>query len=152
MAAGEVASEAIKVHDILDPHPAVDLAAAPQPLPSIADCLQSAPQRLKELLRFISEGAIVHVLAVLKSLYPRPNMAALGEGYALGMTLEQITTLLDEAGPTAMRISESIEVEASLQEESIDNASVRVYVECFKHFKHFGDVIYFIWSLSECPI
>ena len=49
-------------------------------------------------------------------------MAVLGESYALGTTPEQITALLEEAAPTARRISEWIEVDASLQEESIDNA------------------------------
>ena len=42
---------------------------------------------------------------VMKSLYPRVDMAALGEGYALGMTPEQITALLEEARPMARQIS-----------------------------------------------
>ena len=57
----------------------------------------------------------------MRSLYPRADVAALGEGYTLGTTPEQIIAMLEEVGPMAKRIAEVIEVEAFLQDEPEGN-------------------------------
>ena len=82
----------------------VEEGAGPQ---SLVERLKAAPSRVAGLCKTICK----HVLAVVKSYYPRADLAAAGDGVAHNCTEEAYAQYLEEAEPIASKMSEFVSLE-----------------------------------------
>ena len=91
-----------------------DARAAANP-PSHMELLRMAPERLRAHMKEVALISSDQALAVMKSHYPRADLARFGEGYAEGATEESVTALLDEARPISNVLVENLELDPSVE-------------------------------------
>lgn len=99
--------------EILDPLPTQQSTSEPlrpliRPPPSMLDRLRVAPECFHAYLQMSSIASTDHVLAELKSLFPRTALEPLADGYALGTTSKRVDELLKEVEPVAVMLANDV--------------------------------------------
>lgn len=101
---GELRELSGAVEDLLYAIAPVEESAGPQ---SLVERLRAAPSKVAGLCKTVCK----QVLAVVKSYYPRVDLAAAGDGVARNCTEEAYAWYLEEAEPIASKMSEFVSLE-----------------------------------------
>ena len=83
--------------------------------PSRVELLGATPERLRAHVREVALISSDQALAVLKSHYPRADLARFGEGYAEGATEESVAALLEEARPISNVLVENLDLDPAVE-------------------------------------
>ena len=77
---------------------------------SILDRCRTVWSNFKEFAHGAAHGAVIHMLAELRSHYPLVDLQWVAIGYAQGTNAEKIARLEDEAKEPAKRLAEDVEL------------------------------------------
>nr|TKW28327.1 hypothetical protein SEVIR_3G310903v2 [Setaria viridis] len=101
---GELRELSGEAEDLVNAIAPVEEGAGPQ---SLVERLRAAPSKVARLCKTVCK----QVLAVVKSYYPRADLAAAGDGVARNCTEEAYAQYLEEAEPIASKMSEFVSLE-----------------------------------------
>ncbi|MCQ8063999.1 hypothetical protein NP303_24870 [Salmonella enterica] len=101
---GELQELSVAAEDLVNAIAPVEEGAGPQ---SLVERLKAAPSRVAGLCKTVCK----QVLAVVKSYYPRADLAAAGDGVARNCTEEAYAQYLEEVEPIASKMSEFVSLE-----------------------------------------
>lgn len=71
---------------------------------------QGSFDHFKEFMCDVARSAAGHVLAVVKSLYPRVNLEMISEGFAQGVSDVKIPALQEEVSEPAVKLADDLDL------------------------------------------
>lgn len=104
MLRGELQELTVAAEDLVNTIAPVEEGAGPQ---SLVERLKAASSKVAGLYKAVCK----HVFVVMKSYYPRADLAAAGDGVARNCTEEAYAQYLEEAKPIASKMSEFVSPE-----------------------------------------
>lgn len=91
--------------DLVDPRP---VGTSCSRIPQIMGRLEDAPSALKRYSDERVAAGVAQTLAMTKSIYPRADIEAIGEGFSEETTPEEALELISQAKPTAEAITRDL--------------------------------------------
>ena len=76
---------------------------------SLLDRLREAPQRLSSFFSDTSREYLAHTLVLVKSSLPSVNLSFIGDGAAVGCSVERFSEYVTEMKPIADKVISSLE-------------------------------------------